>query len=120
MCTISHVPMVLKRGFNITLHKEGRKLKYYPNDYRTITLYTVILKSFERILLKRIEDSIEKPLNRMQEEFRGHVYHFRGCIMTSVMLKECILCDEKIRVNFGTVTNLLSFIIWITNLNCYR
>ena len=40
------VPMPLKEGIIITLHKGGRKSKTDPNSYRAITLSSAILKLF--------------------------------------------------------------------------
>ena len=42
----------MKRGNIITLHK-GDERKDDPNNYRGITLLPVILKLYERILLRR-------------------------------------------------------------------
>ncbi len=51
----SHMPQQMKRGIIITLFKGGSKKKDDPNNYRAITLSSVILKLYERILLSRME-----------------------------------------------------------------
>ena len=45
----SYIPPSLKQGIIITLHKGGRKSKTDPNNYRAITLSSVLLKLFGRI-----------------------------------------------------------------------
>ena len=80
------IPLCLKQGIIITLHKGGRKSKTDPNNYRAITLSSAILKLFERLLLARVEASISKPLNGLQGGFRPNI----GCNMTSTMVRECI------------------------------
>ena len=87
MYNFGYIPAPLKQGIIITLHKGGRKSKTDPNNYRAITLSSVILKLFERLLLERVEKNITKPLNWLQGGFRANI----GCNMTSVMLRECIL-----------------------------
>ena len=56
--SLSYALVEMKRGTIITLHKGGRKRKDDPNNYRAITLSSVILKLYERILLHRLESSI--------------------------------------------------------------
>ena len=89
------VPMPLKEGIIITLHKGGRKSKTDPNSYRAITLSSAILKLFERILLEKAKNSITKQLNWLQGGFRPNI----GCNMSSVMLRECILYAKETAVN---------------------
>ena len=81
-----HIPEGLKKGIIITLHKGGRKSKSDPNNYRAITLTSCIFKLFERILLQRVETSLNTPLNILQGGFRTGL----SCNMSSLMLKECI------------------------------
>ena len=76
----------MKRGTIITLHKGGRKSKKDPNNYRAITLTSAVLKLFERLILDKLYDSLEKPFNSMQGGFRPAT----GCNMSSLMLKECV------------------------------
>ena len=57
-----------------------------PNNYRAITLTSCIFKLFERILLQRVETSLNTPLNILQVGFRTGL----SCNMSSLMLKECI------------------------------
>ena len=82
----SYIPPSLKQGIIITLHKGGRKYKTDPNNYRAITLSSVLLKLFERIILEMVEASLSKPLNGLQGGFRANI----GCNMTSLMVKESI------------------------------
>ena len=59
----SYIPPSLKQGIIISLHKGGRKSKTDPNNYRAITLSSVLLKLFERIILEMVEACLSKPLN---------------------------------------------------------
>ncbi len=54
----------------ITLFKGGRKVKHDPNNYRAITLSSVVLKLYERILLNRMDNQIKPKLNKLQGGFR--------------------------------------------------
>ena len=52
---LAHVPVEMKRGTIITLFKGGNKRKDDPDNYRAITLSSVLLKLLERIILTRIQ-----------------------------------------------------------------
>ena len=80
------IPETMKYGIIITLHKGDRKSKKDPNNYRAITLTSSVLKLFERLILDKLYDSLEKPFNSMQGVFRPST----GCSMSSLMLKECV------------------------------
>ena len=80
------IPETMKQGIIITLHKGGRKSIKDPNNYRAITLTSSVLKLFERLILDKLYDSLEKPFNSMQGGFRPST----GCNMSSLMLKECV------------------------------
>lgn len=43
----------------ITLYKGGNKRKDFPDNYRAITEFAVILKLLERVLLTRIQLNVE-------------------------------------------------------------
>lgn len=88
MLKLSYAPDDLKKGVIITLFKGGNKRKDDPDNYRAITLSSVILKLFERILLTRIQlfDNIQPPIHPLQGGFQKHF----GCLMTSFMLRESI------------------------------
>ena len=85
---LSYAPTNMKRGVIITLFKGGNKRKDNPDNYRAITLSSVILKILERILLTRIElfDSIQPPLHPLQGGFRKQI----GCTMTSFLAREAL------------------------------
>ena len=86
MYNYSYIPKSMKRGTIITLHKGGRKSKKDPNNYRAITLTSAVLKLFERLVLDKLYDSLERPFSSMQGGFRPAT----GCNMSSLMLKECV------------------------------
>ncbi|MEW8546461.1 MAG: reverse transcriptase domain-containing protein, partial [Candidatus Thiodiazotropha sp.] len=85
---LSYAPKDMKRGVIITLFKGGGKRKDNPDNYRAITLSSVLLKLLERILLTRIElfDSIQPPLHPLQGGFRKEM----GCMMTSFLVRESL------------------------------
>mgnify|MGYP000211061679 CR=1 FL=1 len=82
----SFMPDSLKRGVIITLHKGGRERKDDPNNYRAITLTSVLLKLYEMVLLHRCKSNMLKGLSTQQGGFQEHL----GCTITSFVVRECI------------------------------
>ena len=84
----SYAPKDMKRGVIITLFKGGNKRKDNPDNYRAITLSSVVLKLLERILLTRIElfDNIRPPIHSLQGGFKKQ----QGCLMSSFLVREAI------------------------------
>lgn len=72
----SYAPKAMKRGVIITIFKGGNKRKDNPDNYRAITLSSVLVKVLERILLTRIElfDHIQPPLH----PFTGRISETNG------------------------------------------
>ena len=68
--------------------KGGNRRKDNPDNYRAITLSSVLLKLLERILLTRIElfDDISPPIHSVQGGFKKQ----QGCLITSFIVKEAI------------------------------
>ena len=92
MYCFNHVPTALKRGLILTLYKGGGKPKNEANSYRAITLSSSILKLFEKVLLGRLQTSINKPLHDLQGGFQPNM----GSPMTSFILTESIsYCKDK-------------------------
>ena len=85
MLRSSYIPVQMKVGIIITLHKGGSKRKDDPDSYRAITLTSCVLKLFERILLNRIL-STQRPFNPLQGGFQQGM----GCTMTSLLLQESV------------------------------
>ena len=85
---LSYAPKDLKRGVIVTIFKGGNKRKDNPDNYRAVTLSSVVIKLLERILLTRIElfDTIHPPLHPLQGGFRKQM----GCMMTSFLVRESI------------------------------
>lgn len=81
-----HIPIDMKKGEIITLHKGGKKDKCNPDNYRAITLSSVILKIYEMILLKNCEQQILDKLNKQQCGFQKQL----GCDLTSFVLHETV------------------------------
>lgn len=81
-----HIPIDMKKGEIITLHKGGKKDKSNPDNYRAITLSSVILKVYEMVILDRCERHILSTLSRQQGGFQKQL----GCEMTSFVLHETI------------------------------
>lgn len=86
MITYSHTPPEMKKGVIVTLYKGGNKKKTDPNSYRAISLCSVILKLYEKVLLSFIEHDKKVTFNASQGGFQKKV----SCLMTSFMLRECI------------------------------
>lgn len=88
MLKLSYAPDDMKKGIIITLFKGGNKRKDDPENYRAITLSSVILKLFERVLLTRIQmfSNLATPIHPLQGGFQKGL----GCLMTSFMLRESI------------------------------
>ena len=88
MIKLAHVPVEMKRGTIITLYKGGNKSRDDPDNYRAITLSSVILKLLERIILTRIElfDTLTPPIHPLQGGFQKNI----GCLMSSFLLRESI------------------------------
>ena len=85
---LAHAPKAMKRGVIVTLFKGGNRRKDNPDNYRAITLSSVLLKLLERILLTRIElfDEISPPIHSLQGGFKKQ----QGCLITSFIVKEAI------------------------------
>lgn len=84
MLAYSYCPNEMKKGEIIILHKGGNKSHDDPNNYRAITLSSVLLKLYEAVILNRMKNK-SMPLNDLQGGFRKGM----GCIMTSFMFREC-------------------------------
>ena len=71
----------MKRGVIVTLFKGGNRRKDNPDNYRAITLSSVLHKLVESILLTCIElfDEISPPIHPLQGGFKKQ----QGCLMTS-------------------------------------
>ena len=84
MLKTSYTPDIMKKGSIITLHKGGSKSKLDPNNYRAITLSSVLLKLYERVLLTRIERSGQVKIHALQGGFQKN----SNCLMTSFLVRE--------------------------------
>ena len=89
----SYIPPKLKEGEIITLFKGGNKVKHDPCSYRAITLSSVILKLYEKLLLVKLKNISGFDINIMQGGFRENM----GCLMTSFALRECITFAKENR-----------------------
>ena len=70
----------------ITVHKGGRKNKIDPNNYRAITLSSVILKLCEKVIINRLKDSTQIKVSKLQGGFQENM----GCLMTSFAFRESL------------------------------
>ena len=84
MLSYSHCPIDMKKGDIIVLHKGGNKSYSDPNNYRAITLSSVVLKLYESVILSRMKQS-RYIINDLQGGFREGM----GCLMTSFLFREC-------------------------------
>ena len=85
------VPICMKVGTIITLFKGGNKLRTDPNNYRAITLSSVIIRVYENIILKRIDTQGNVKVVQLQSGFQKCLC----CVMTSFSLKECIFYGKE-------------------------
>ena len=83
----------IKCGTIITLHKGNGKPKDKPNNYRAISLTSVILKLYEMVLMSRCKNTILDKLNMQQCGFQEQL----GCLMTSFILRESIYFAQENR-----------------------
>ena len=84
MLNFSHTPKSMKRGIIITLYKGGNKKKNDPNSYRAITLSSLILKLYEKVILTLCKEDGKAELNMLQTGFQPNM----GCMMTAFMVRE--------------------------------
>ena len=86
MLKFSYTPENMKEGIIITLHKGGKKSKKDPNNYRAITLSSVFLKLFEKVIVDQLKTDNKLMINKLQGGFQEKM----GCIMTSFAFRECL------------------------------
>ena len=84
MLNFFHTPRLMKRGIIITLCKGWNKKKNDPNSYRAITLSSVVLKLYEKVLLTLCKEDGKANLNKLQSGFQPNM----GCMMTAFMVRE--------------------------------
>ena len=125
MSLLSHVPVDMKTGIISTLYKGSNKNKTDPNSYRAISLCSIILKLYEKVLLKMIEQSDTLELNTLQGGFQRNI----NCKMTSFLLRESIYfakennsklyaCFLDVRQAFDHVShNILMLKLYKTGVN---
>jgi hypothetical protein len=86
MLRTGHVPDSMKRGVIITMHKGGNKRRDLPDNFRAITLTSVLLKLYESVLLTRSKVNIMSNINKQQGGFQDGL----PCLMTSFILRESV------------------------------
>ena len=86
MLKFSYTPENMKEGIIITLHKGGKKNKTDPNNYRAITLSSVFLKLFEKVIVDQLNIDNKIKINKLQGGFQEKM----GCLMTSFAFRECL------------------------------
>ena len=85
-----YVPEMFKTGKIITVYKGKNKDKYNPVNYRGITLTSVLSKLFEKIVLKRIENSLIDKKISFPHELQFGCRDDHGAVPACSVLKECI------------------------------
>jgi hypothetical protein len=66
----SHIPLGMKKGIIVTIHKGNNKRKDDPNNFRAITLMPTVLKLYESVLLGRSSKTILQNINSQQGSLR--------------------------------------------------
>ena len=84
MMRSGYVPDKLKRGVIVTLHKGGNKRKDKPDNYRAITLTSVLLKLYESVILSRSKSEMISSISQEKGGFQDGL----SCLMTSFILRE--------------------------------
>ena len=51
MFILSYIPINMKRGIIVTIFKGGNKIRNDPNNYRTITLSSILIRLYEAVRL---------------------------------------------------------------------
>ncbi|XP_053406585.1 uncharacterized protein LOC128559311 [Mercenaria mercenaria] len=72
--------------FSLIDSRSGNKKKTDPNNYRAITLCSILLKLYENVVLLLLNSDDKLHLNPSQGGFQRNV----SCVMTSLMLRENI------------------------------
>ena len=83
----------LKRGDMVILHKEGNKRKDQPDNYRAITLTSVLLKQHESVIFSRSKPEMISSISQEQGGFQDGM----SCLMTSFVLRESIQCVREFK-----------------------
>ena len=69
-----------------TLYKSEKKSKKDPNNNRAITMSSVFLKLFKRVIVDQLKTDNKLMINKLQGGFQEKM----GCIMTSFAFRECL------------------------------
>ena len=86
MFKLSYIPTKMKRGIIITIFKGGNKIRNDPNNYRAITLSSVLIRLYEAVLLHKLNIDNTIVINPLQDGVQKHL----GSLMSSFSLRECI------------------------------
>ena len=74
MNEFAYCPVNLKRGKSLLFTRVGNKKKYDPNSYRAISLCSMILKLYEKVLLSYMGSEVE--LNSPKKfKLRINIFH---------------------------------------------
>lgn len=91
MLELNHIPEILKTGTMVPIPKKGKD-PLLQNNYRGITLTSIIVKVLEHILLGRDEDTVLKQQNRLQIGFTRGTSPAWGSLMFTETLSEAKDC----------------------------
>lgn len=78
-------PKQWKRGLIVPIYKGGDKLRTSPDSYRPVCLLSCVLKTFEKIMLSRLQSLVLTP-NQLQQGFQRGL----GCLTASFIVHETI------------------------------
>lgn len=84
-------PDIWKTARLVVLYKGGNKQRNKPGSYRPVCLLSVLSKIYERIVLNRISDAVEKRLSHWQYGFRAG----KSTEMAIERLLRIIQCSEE-------------------------
>ena len=73
MYCFANVPPALKRGIILTLYEGVHKHKNQCNSYRAVTFSYSVLKLYLKVLLNRLQNSIDLPIHSLQGGFQSNI-----------------------------------------------
>ncbi len=90
MQRLEYTPPQLKTGLVVTLQKDRNRAASDPGNYRGITLLSVILKLYEKIILRRLQKWTDETEVAFPDELQNAYRSGVSCLNLSMCLQECI------------------------------
>jgi hypothetical protein len=91
-----HVPPIFKRAWIISLYKS--KLKSDPNNYRPISLTSVLIRLLERLVKPKVVSIISPHLHCLQFGFRTRHSTYDSIFLLQCLVNSYLFTNSKIRL----------------------